>query len=158
MMKNAVILLCSAALLSCSKPVGTLAGGMPNPSPGTPPLALSIVPSEQFLDQPDNNGNRVIYAGQTFYVVLTNVSDKPVPIFEEWSSWGFFNISFEAVTAGGKTVKLAKGGISVWGINAPAIFSIPPGGHFIFAEQFFKERWPNLSEMRLPCRNLLAAK
>jgi hypothetical protein len=148
MMRKAAILLCSAMLLSCSKPSGTLSNASPAPSPNASPFTLSIVATEEYDNQPDNNGDRFIYTGEsrTFYVVLTNVSDKAVPIFEEWSSWGYYNISFEAVTADGKTFKLTKGS-AAWGANAPAVFSIPPGGHYVFVEHFQKERWTNLPDV-----------
>jgi hypothetical protein len=67
----------------------------------------------------------------TFYVVLTNQSDKPQFIWETWNSWGYNSISFEVTTADGKihvlTIKP-----QIFTRNFPSTYKIPPGEHQVF--------------------------
>jgi len=145
-MMKSIIVVCGAILLACSKqsaaneePVKT--GTQVNASPFT----LSIVPPD-CEDQP-KNGNRVIDAemASQFYVVLTNTSDKPVTIFKDGCPWGYYNLSFEAVTSEGKTVKLEKSQYEDWNDTNIYTFCIPSGGSYVFVVRF-TEKWNNLQE------------
>src|SRR5580692_1895506 len=44
-----------------------------------------------------------------FYVVLTNISDKPQVVWEDGNSWGYRVISFELGTSNGQKIVLTKG-------------------------------------------------
>jgi len=68
---------------------------------------------------------------RTFYVVLTNQSDKPKFVWETWNSWGFNSISFEITSADGKTHVLTVKP-QIFTRNIPSTFKILPGEHQIF--------------------------
>jgi len=106
-------------------------------------LSLDIVPTPIQAQ----HGQRTLFPGAVFYVVMTNISVKPVNIYEDWSSTGFYTLSFEAKSVNGKTYNLQKGGVHSWTRNFPALFTIPPGGHYVFAVHFDADQWPMLDEM-----------
>ena len=85
-----------------------------------------------------------LFPESVFYVVLTNTSDKPIRIFEDWSSWGMFSISFEGKWPDGTTYKLERSRDVVFTRNFPAVFEVRPQGHYVFAIHFDKDKWPNL--------------
>jgi hypothetical protein len=67
---------------------------------------------------------------QENYLVLTNVSDTPQPVFEFWNSWGTNYISIEITTADGKkSIAAYRGAFTV---NYPSTFLILPGEHQIY--------------------------
>ncbi len=63
-----------------------------------------------------------------FNVVITNNTDKPINLWREWCSWGYYNLTFEALDANGKKHTIAKGPMS-WTRNFPSSMTIPPRKH-----------------------------
>jgi hypothetical protein len=70
-----------------------------------------------------------------FYVVLTNVSTKPQPVFEYWNSWGYEAISFELTTTDGEVFALTTRSRD-FDINRPSTFIVAPGEDQVFAVRF----------------------
>lgn len=63
-------------------------------------------------------------------VVLQNTSSKPIQIFQEWNSWGYYNLILEISAIDSKTmgVPLRIGrGAGVWFANVPSSDIIGPG-------------------------------
>lgn len=89
-------------------------------------------------------GEPTLFPESVFYVVLTNTSDKPIRIFEDWSSWGMFSLSFEVKQADGAMFKLERNRPMTSTRNFPAVFEVRPQGHYVFAIHFDKDKWPNL--------------
>jgi hypothetical protein len=104
------------------------------------PFTLAVVPTE--TDAQDRE--RSISISHEFDVVLSNVSAKPECIFEDWSSWGFFALSFKFVTDAGKKIKCGRCGPFIWTRNYPAVFTIPPGGHYVFHVRWGDKTWDDL--------------
>ena len=137
----------TAVLLGCGEK--RLADAVPptiavEPTANQPIFKLAIVPTPGYPQEE----SRTIYATSSgaFYVVLTNVSKEPQRIFEDWSSWGYWSLSFEAEKETGEVVKIEKGRSSVsFTRNFPAVFSIPPGGHYVFEVNFDKLTWPAIT-------------
>ena len=44
-----------------------------------------------------------------FYVVLSNISRKPQPVWETWNSWGSRSISFELTMPEGQKILISEG-------------------------------------------------
>jgi hypothetical protein len=67
-----------------------------------------------------------------FFVVLTNISKEPQPVFEYWNRWGFQVISFELSTADGKRFVLT---VKDHGFdkNVPDTYTVEPSEHQVFA-------------------------
>jgi len=109
------------------------------------PFAVSIVPEDR-----DANGARIRWTKsnkRNFYVVLSNVTANPQPVFEDWNSWGYQSISFDLVWAGGKTAKV-KLKPQNFTRNAPSTYTLLPKGHQVFLITF-NEEWegkPNFKE------------
>ena len=70
-----------------------------------------------------------------FYVVLTNASKQPQPVFEYWNSWGFRAISFELTTADGKQFTLTAKNHD-FDMNFPSRHVVDPGEYQVFPIHF----------------------
>jgi len=82
----------------------------------------------------NESGDRwIVYKGSdddfrqsaTFPVVLTNVSDKPIRLWESWSSWGHDNLTFE-LTAKDGTKTSAQSARSTWFLDSASHYEIAP--------------------------------
>lgn len=109
---------------------GFLSGceGAPHPKGAAldqPPFLLSVVPGRSGITMAKSNPDE-------FYVVLTNVSGEPEPVWETWNSWGYQTISFELTTPDGKKSIVSKGPEEFTG-NFPSTFLIRPGEHQVYA-------------------------
>ena len=103
-------------------------------------LSVRIVP-----DSTDDKGSRTINLSlpkQHFYVVITNISDKPVRLWREWSSWGYYTLSFVVTDDKGK-MKVVKKGMMAWTKNYPDWTVLTSGDHMVFEVSFDLETWPN---------------
>ena len=74
----------------------------------------------------------------TFYVVVTNVSQQSQALWEWWNSWGYFAISFEVATDDGRKVTLSRKRTIVFTRNVPSMFVVAPGEHQVYAVQLDK--------------------
>jgi hypothetical protein len=101
------------------------------------PFTLSIVPSESSAKEGAamEITRKPNYAGQvpsvdTFYLVLTNVSAKPQPVFEFRNSWGTYAISLEIKMQDGKKYIARYRGIFT--MNYPSTFLVQPEEHMVY--------------------------
>jgi len=93
------------------------------------PFKVSIVPEHRSNDLAAISwGNDT---SKTFYVVVTNISDKAQPIFETSNSWGYRAISFSLVLPDG-TVSKVQPKQRIFTVNFPSVYVIPSGGHQVF--------------------------
>ncbi len=90
-----------------------------------PPFLLSVVPGRSGITMAKSKPDE-------FYVVLTNVSREPQPVWETWNSWGYQTISFELTTPDGKKSIVSKGPED-FTINFPSTFLIKSGEHQVYA-------------------------
>ena len=100
------------------------------------PFSLSIVPSTS-----DERGGTITMAQHkpdTFYVVVTNVSQQSQALWGWWNSWGYFAISFEVATDDGRKVTLSRKRTIVFTTNVPSTFVIAAGQHQVYAVQLDK--------------------
>ncbi|HKH48724.1 MAG TPA: hypothetical protein VKM72_29005 [Thermoanaerobaculia bacterium] len=84
---------------------------------------------------------RVSYMDSTshFHVLLQNRSDHEKRIWEDWNSWGYFNLSFEVIDSSGKkwVVKKRDTGFTR---NFPSFLAILPGQTHVFDVYFGDDR------------------
>ncbi len=92
----------------------------------TPPFSVSIVSGRR------DGITMAKHGAREFYVVLTNVTNGPRPVWEYWNSWGFQTVSFELTTADGKQFVLSKKDKD-FDVNFPSFFIVEPGEHQVFA-------------------------
>lgn len=95
----------------------------------TVPFSLSIVSARRDGITISKKGAR------EFYVVLTNISQQPQPVWEYWNSWGFQVISFELTTSDGKKFVLTPK-YRNFDLNFPSTFIVEPGEHQVFPIRF----------------------
>ena len=110
------------------------------------PFTLSIVPSRSNTEA--HSISTASKQPDVFYVVLTNVSDRPQPIWETWCSWGYQTVSFEIVLPDGRNLSLAKKA-QTFTRNFPATFIIPAGEHQIYPIRLDTE-WDHLPAFATP--------
>lgn len=77
-----------------------------------------------------------------FHVVVTNVSGEPISLWEEWCSWGYFNLAFEARDALGRVTQIYKRS-GFWDKNFPCPYLLRPGEPFIIDVNFAPSIWMN---------------
>jgi hypothetical protein len=111
------------------------AGTVASEAPRTP-FSLSIAPTNSF----GAGGSITMAQSKTreFFVVLTNVSKDPQPVWEYWNSWGYQNISFELTTGDGRKFVVSKRRQD-FTMNFPSTFLIQPDEHQVYAIHLDKE-------------------
>lgn len=119
------------------------------------PLDVRIVPTSYREEV-----GRAIRFGPTsphFHVVVTNISDKPVRLWREWCSWGYFNLSFDVTDESGRSVTVRKRE-RVWHKNWPDWDVISPGGHQVREVTFDPETWIDTPLLDLKGREVIRMK
>jgi hypothetical protein len=88
------------------------------------PFLLLIVPGRNGITMAKSKTDE-------FFVILTNISREPHPVWETWNSWGYQAISFELTTADGKKFVVSKRqeGFTK---NFPSTFIVAPGEHQVY--------------------------
>ena len=118
-----VVLVSALAVLALGFSVLRAAGAPEEAKPALKvSIALSAVGGQRsiILNHPDSH----------FPVVVTNVSDKPVRLWREWCSWGYYNLTFKGTTADGEEFA-AKKGMMEWTKNYPDAHELAPGEHYV---------------------------
>ncbi len=111
--------------------VGTLSSQAP-----MAPFSLSTVPTNSSGDV--GSITMAQSRAREFFVVLTNVSKDPQPVWESWNSWGCQTISFELTTGDGRKFIVSKRQQG-FTRNFPSTFLIQPGEHQVYAIRLDKE-------------------
>lgn len=94
------------------------------------PFSIAIVPSSHRSE----GGPQISWSDgskESFYVVLTNKTDKEQRVFETSYSWGYYALSFEITMPSGEMVIVSRKPIFS-SPNIPTTFMIQPNGHFVF--------------------------
>ncbi|MFT5906080.1 MAG: hypothetical protein ACI9E1_001685 [Cryomorphaceae bacterium] len=94
------------------------------------PFSIAIVPSSHRSE----GGPQISWSDgskESFYVVLTNKTDKEQRVFETWNSWGYYALSFEITLPSGEKARAKKKPV-FFTINFPSTFIVPPKGYFVF--------------------------
>ncbi len=109
-------------------------------APSKSPLTVRIVPHKT----PEKGPAVITLFGPPshFWVVVTNSSDKPVRLWREWCSWGWYSLSFRVTDSAGKVVEVKKGPRG-WRKNYPDATVLQPGEHLVFEVAFDEETWPS---------------
>ena len=106
-----------------------------------PALAVRIVSPDRHRGE----GPQLItlhQPSQQFHVVVTNVSGKPLRLWREWCSWGYYMLSFRVTGEDGETVTVKKAARG-WSKNYPDWNLLQPGDHMVYEVSFDKKTWPN---------------
>ncbi len=117
----------------------------------SPDFDLAIAIPKIRTNGPGSEAHAVTYDKsdkRPFYVVLTNKSGIVQHLWEEWNSWGYYNLSFEFTDSTNKTW-LVKRGDWAFTINAPGWFSLDPGETHVFSVTF-PSNWQDLPKAEGP--------
>jgi hypothetical protein len=79
-----------------------------------------------------------------FYVLLTNVSSKPVRVWQEWCSWGYYSLQLEVFEQDG-TEHLLKKKPTNFLANFPDFVELEPGGSVVWKVDIEPSVWEGLS-------------
>ena len=91
-------------------------------------LKISIAPT---FRRPDDFSIELHQGDPHINIVLQNVSDKPLSIYEEWNSWGAYNLHLEINAIDGKTLPkplVVSKGMMGWRANFPSTEMLDVGG------------------------------
>ena len=66
------------------------------------------------------------------FVIVQNVSEGPVKIWDQWNSWGYHNITLSLKYEDGKTVELKRFGGMIWHQNAPDTIQLAPDEQYVY--------------------------
>jgi len=99
----------------------------------TPPpadLSIQIVGNDYHGDS-TKAGIRVFQPKSHFHVVITNQSDRNIRLWEEWNSWGYFNLTFEIYDTNGESIGTIKKSSTIWSRNFPSWLELAPKQHHV---------------------------
>jgi hypothetical protein len=135
MSKTAAVILCIlfAFSVGCTPSRRQVASSNDSASPVAVqriPFSLAVVPTRS------SSGVGGITMAERkpdeFYVVLTNISEQPQAVFEQWNSWGYFAVSFEFTRDDGGKVTVFHKRTVVFTKNNPSTFVVAPGEYQVF--------------------------
>jgi hypothetical protein len=95
------------------------------------PFSLSVVPQTSHEEPFGSSIEMAHNKPHEFFVVLTNVSPDTQPVWENWNSWGYQNVSFELTTANGKKFVVSRRQED-FTRNFPSTFLISSGEHQVY--------------------------
>jgi len=106
---------------------------------GNPALSLEVIPN---WGPWDNDEIHLSQPGDHFHVVLINTSQESHRIWKEWSSWGYFCLSFEVIDSSGNIAKVSRKS-RAWIANSPDFVTLGPGEHVVFNVSLDPAEWEN---------------
>jgi hypothetical protein len=117
----------------------------------SPDFELSIAIPKIRTNGPGSEAHAVTYDKsdkRPFYVVLTNKTASPQHLWEEWNSWGFYNLYFEMTDSTNKTWLVKRSYDRAFMVNAPGWFNLDPGEVHVFSVTFPND-WQDLPPARV---------
>jgi hypothetical protein len=80
------------------------------------------------------------------FVVITNVSDAPVRIWDQWNGWGYDNLTFSMQTDNRKIRKTLKRFGGENGGHGPESIELGPGDHYVCSVRFAADDQNDLTD------------
>jgi hypothetical protein len=81
-------------------------------------------------------------------VQLTNVSTKALRLFEDWNSWGYYQLSFRVTLKNREEVMLHRGS-KEWTMNYASTVLLGPGESYeLKPEEFGDRHWPGSAKLK----------
>jgi hypothetical protein len=109
----------------------------------SPSVALAIRIEPTGAKQPTGRPISLFDASRHFSVILTNVSQAPIRLWQDWCSWGYFNLSFEIADQNGNHVTISRK-MKEWEKNFPDWMTIAAGDQMVIDVAFDPAIWRNL--------------
>ena len=85
------------------------------------------------------------------HLVFTNVSATPLSVFDEWNSWGYFNVKLEYTLSDGTRGHMTKGAgagrLLSWTMNAPSATTLLPGQCLVWEVYFDPKVWSDVPQV-----------
>jgi hypothetical protein len=104
----------------------------------------------------NHQGERALkyFSREPFHVIITNSSDTPKRIWQEWCSWGYFALSLELTDENGKTWTATKR-TRAWSKNYPDYWTLGPQESLVLDVAFFdSDTWEGFSRPSVPSQKL----
>jgi hypothetical protein len=128
---NFILLVCCLVFVGCNTT-------KINPSSSSA-LAVSIP-----FDSYDSHPFRGYRHYNKFHVLLTNVSNEPVRVWQEYVSWGYYCLQLEIIDQDGIKHLLKKKPITFYS-NAPDYVILQPGGSVVWNVNLDSKVWEDLA-------------
>ncbi len=92
----------------------------------------------------DEGARKGVFETDHFHVLLTNRSQEPVRLWQEWCSWGYSCLQFEIVCPDGSRHMIKKGPAS-WTRNFPDYVILQPNASVVWDVNFNTNTWEDLA-------------
>lgn len=103
------------------------------------PVSVHVVPTSSH----ERTGQVIeLYGDRHFHVVVQNLSSAPITLWEDWCSWGYFNLSFEAQYPDGRIFIISKKDRG-WDKNFPCPTVIEAGQAWVIDVDLDPLIWEN---------------
>ena len=118
----------------------TVAVGMYS-RPRTAALSVQVVGNtynpEPFIVEQGSKRRGLFY----FHVVVQNTSNETIRLWEEWNSWGYYNLTFEVFDVNGKLLGVAQKKPQTWTMNFPSFLELKPKQVHVIDVYFHSFDW-----------------
>ena len=118
----------------------TVAVGMYS-RPRTAALSVQVVGNtynpEPFIVEQGSKRRGLFY----FHVVVQNTSNETIRLWEEWNSWGYYNLTFEVFDVNGKLLGVAQKKPQNWTVNFPSFLELKPKQVHVIDVYFHSFDW-----------------
>lgn len=107
-------------------------------------LAISIsFPDESMLLETESVNHSIYLHLEDipFQVIITNISDEPVQLWETWNSWGWYDLSFEILDDSFNILHTVEKKGRLWTRNFPSFFTLVAGDQIVIDVCFNKTDW-----------------
>ena len=113
---------------------------------------LTIAITKVNTNGPGTNEPAITYdksGKHPFYVLLTNKSGVTKHLWQEWYSWGYWNLYFEFTDRTGRTWTVRRSYDRASSIDGPGWFELEPGETHVF-KVTFPDDWQDLPKVDNP--------
>ena len=107
-------------------------------------LAISITfPDESMLLERESVNHSIYMHLEDiqFQVIITNISDEPVQLWETWNSWGWYDLSFEILDDSFTILHTVEKKPRFWTRNFPSFFTLDAGEQYAIDVCFNETDW-----------------
>ncbi len=74
------------------------------------------------------------------YVLISNVSSQTQRVFQQWNSWGAYNIELEVADVEGNKLGTIRNGKMGWALNGPGFDTVAPREHLLYPVSFGRDQ------------------
>ncbi|TAE54717.1 MAG: hypothetical protein EAZ89_06395 [Bacteroidetes bacterium] len=98
------------------------------------------------VSTPDGKREIAVDRYPRLYVLLTNISPRPVKLWKDWNTWGYFNLTLQW-TAGGQTRLIRRKAPKNWDGDFSDFWVLPPNESVILEIDMSSGEWEGIPDL-----------